>query len=147
MIWGSRRSEGGDKLGESNIVRSTKVQNNLSRGDITVLLLALSLLIGLYTTFWHAEGHGAEAVVLVDGKRWARLDLFHDQQLEVPGPLGHSHIRVQDGRIRFEDSPCPNKLCVHTGWLSQGGEVAICLPNRISVQVLADDPRFDAINF
>ena len=119
----------------------------LSRGDIVVWLLAATLLIGLYAVFWQSDGHGAEAVVLVNGKRWARLDLFHNQDLKVPGPLGHSHIQVRDGRARFVDSPCPNKLCVHTGWLKQGGEVAICLPNKVSLQILASDPRFDAINF
>ena len=119
----------------------------LSRGDVVVWLLALLLLIGLYTAFWQSDGHGAEAVVLVNGKRWARLDLFHNQDLIVPGPLGHSHIQVRDGQARFVGSPCPNKLCVHTGWLSQGGEVAVCLPNKVSLQILASDPRFDAINF
>lgn len=120
---------------------------NISRGDGVVLLVALMLLMGLYAMFWHSEGHGAEAVVLVAGKPWARLNLFQDQELHVPGPLGDSHIQVHDGQARFVDSPCPNKLCVHTGWLSQGGEVAVCLPNRVSLQVLASDPRFDAINF
>ncbi|HHI93041.1 MAG TPA: NusG domain II-containing protein [Gammaproteobacteria bacterium] len=119
----------------------------LSRGDTVVWLLAATLLIGLYTVFWQADGHGAEAVVLVNGKRWARLDLFHNQDLKVPGPLGHSRIQVRDGQVRFVDSPCPHKLCVHTGWLSQGGEVAICLPNKVSLQILGNDPRFDAINF
>ncbi len=121
--------------------------NTMSRGDGAVLLAALALLLGLYTMFWHAEGHGAEAVVRVGGKPWARLNLFQDQDLHVPGPLGESHIQVRDGQARFVDSPCPNKLCVHSGWLSQGGEVAVCLPNRVSLQVLASDPRFDAINF
>jgi len=119
----------------------------LSRGDTVVWLLAVALLVSLYTMFWQNDGHGAEAVVMLNGKRWARLDLFQDQDLNVPGPLGHSHIQVRDGQVHFADSPCPNKLCVHTGWLSQGGEVAVCLPNKVSLQILGSDPRFDAINF
>ncbi len=122
-------------------------QIKLNRGDAVIWLLAAILLVGLYAVFWRVDGHGAEAVVLVNGKRWARLDLFQDQNLDVPGPLGHSHIQVRDGRVRFVNSPCPNKLCIHTGWLSQGGEVAICLPNKVSLQILASDPRFDTINF
>lgn len=105
------------------------------------------LLVTVFMTFWQREGHGAEAVVMVDGKRWARLNLFNNQELHVPGPLGESHLQVRDGQIRFIDSPCPNKLCVHTGWLSQGGESATCLPNKISVQILGSDTRFDTINF
>ena len=119
----------------------------LSRGDSVLIVLALVLLASLYLRYWQAEGHGAETVVMVEGKPWARLNLFHDHDLDVPGPLGTSHIQVRDGQVRFTASPCSNKLCVHTGWLSQGGEVAVCLPNRVSLQILASDPRFDAINF
>ncbi len=123
------------------------ISKSISRGDGVVMLMALALLMGLYAMLWRSEGHGAEAVVLVAGKPWARLNLFQDQDLHVPGPLGESHIQVHDGQVHFVNSPCPNKLCVHTGWLSQGGEVAVCLPNRVSLQILASDPRFDAINF
>lgn len=119
----------------------------LSRGDIVLILLALILLTNLYLRYWTSDGHGAETLVMLEGKPYARLNLFHDHDLDVPGPLGTSHIQVRNGQVRFTDSPCPNKLCVHTGWLKQGGEVAVCLPNRVSVQILASDPRFDAINF
>lgn len=119
----------------------------ITRGDSVVIALALVLLTTTFTVFWQNEGHGAEAVIMVDGKRWARLNLFQNQEYHVPGPLGDSHIRVQDGQVRFIDSPCPNKLCVHTGWVNQGGENIACLPNQVSVQVLSTDPRFDTINF
>jgi len=119
----------------------------ISRGDWLVIGLAAILLLGVFGTLWHPEGHGAEAVVYLDGKRWARLNLFHNQDIQVPGPLGISYLQVRNGRIRFIDSPCPTKLCVHAGWLSQGGETATCLPNHVSIQVLGDDPRYDTINF
>lgn len=119
----------------------------LERGDWLVLGAALLLIPSLYATFWHGSGRGQEARVWVDGKPWARLDLFHEQHLRVPGRLGDSILEVHDGRVRFVDSPCNGRQCIHSGWLADGGEVAVCLPNRVSVQVMADDPRFDAINF
>lgn len=119
----------------------------LTKGDWLALIAALLLVPSLYAAYWHSSGQGQEARVWVDGKPWARLDLFREQHLEVPGVLGISHLVIGDGRVRFVDSPCPNRQCVHTGWLSEGGDVAACLPNRVSVQIMADDPRFDSINF
>jgi len=119
----------------------------ISRGDGVVIGVAVALLLAVFITLWQPEGHGAEAVVYLNGNRWARLNLFQNQDIKVPGPLGISQLQVRDGKIRFVDSPCPTKLCVHAGWLSQGGESATCLPNHVSVQVLGDDPRFDTINF
>jgi hypothetical protein len=119
----------------------------VTKGDAIILSLAFTILVGVFISLWQNDVHGAEVVVLVDGQRWARLNLFQNQEIHVPGTLGDSHIRVSDGQVRFINSPCPNKLCVHTGWLSQGGESAVCLPNRVSLQILGSDPRFDSINF
>ena len=121
--------------------------NWVTRGDSVVLGVSLIILIMVFSILWRNEGHGAQAVILVNGQQWARLNLFHNQDYHVPGPLGESHIRVQDGKARFINSPCPNKLCVHTGWISQGGENATCLPNQVSLQILGSDARFDTINF
>ena len=124
-----------------------QISSWITKGDVVLLGFALAILSGVFMTLWSSDGHGAEVVVYVEGKRWARLNLFQNQELHVPGVLGNSHIRVFDGRIRFIDSPCPNKICVHTGWLTQGGENATCLPNQVSLQILGSDPRFDSINF
>lgn len=119
----------------------------LKRGDWLVLAMAALLLATLYSALWVDGGRGSEARILVDGKPWARLDLFQNQYLDVPGRLGISRITVRDGAVRFVDSPCPTHACVHQGWLKDGGEVAVCLPNRVSVEVVGDNPRFDSITF
>ncbi len=131
----------------SSSLSTPQVSSWITKGDFVLLIFALAILAGVFATFWRSDGHGAEVVVFVDGQRWARLNLFQNQELHAPGVLGNSHIQVFDGQVRFIDSPCPNKVCVHTGWLSQGGENATCLPNRVSLQILASDPRFDSINF
>ena len=131
----------------ATVLSPSQVSSWITKGDVFLFVFALAVLAGVFTTFWRSDGHGAEVVVFVEGQRWARLNLFQNQELHVPGALGNSHIRVLNGQIRFIDSPCPNKLCVHTGWLSQGGENATCLPNRVSVQISGSDPRFDSINF
>ena len=119
----------------------------LTKGDWLLLGAAALLLPGLYAVYWHGSGQGLEARVWVDGKPWARLDLFREQHLDVPGVLGISHLEIGNGQVRFTDSPCQNRQCIHSGWLNEGGDVAACLPNRVSVQIMADDPRFDSINF
>ena len=42
-------------------------------------------------------------------------------------------LEVKNHRIAFTSSDCPDKVCIHNGWLSREGEQAICLPNRVSV--------------
>ena len=46
-------------------------------------------------------------------------------------------LEVQDGKIRFKDSTCPDKICIKAGFLSRPGESAACLPNKVAVKITA----------
>ena len=46
------------------------------------------------------------------------------------------HLQVQNGAIRFVDSPCPDHLCENFGWLSRTGDWAACLPAKASLTLL-----------
>jgi len=119
----------------------------LTRADSVILIAALALLAFLFIRFWGDATQGEQARILVGGKEFSVVSLYKDQRLHIPGALGVSELEISAGKIRFVDSPCQGKQCIHTGWLALGGEVAACLPNRITVQVMGREPRFDAINF
>ena len=78
---------------------------------------------------------------------YATLSLAQQRTLEITGPLGISRIVIDHGHVRFERSPCTNQYCVHQGWLSHAGEVAICLPNQISLELLGGRKAYDSLNY
>ncbi|MEO7558260.1 MAG: NusG domain II-containing protein [Gammaproteobacteria bacterium] len=120
----------------------------ITGADAVVIALALILLPYLYLTYWGgAATQGEQARILRGGQQIALVSLHEHRHLSIAGVLGPSLLEIKDGKIRFIDSPCRNKQCVHSGWVSLGGEFAACLPNRISVQVVGREPRFDSINF
>lgn len=51
---------------------------------------------------------------------------------------------VKDGAISVINSPCKNKICVHTGYISKGGQTIVCLPERMVVTLVSED-GFDAV--
>jgi len=58
-------------------------------------------------------------------------------EFEVQGPLGATKIEIKDKAVRIVDSPCRDKICVHSGWLRNGGQWAACLPNKVFVSINA----------
>jgi hypothetical protein len=129
----------------SSLIQALK--HRVVLGDVVVLASALILLGFLYSNYWREAFLGNQAAIMVAGKHWLNVDLFQNQWIDVPGALGMSKLQVEDGKIRFVQSPCDSKQCIHQGWIRQGGELAACVPNKVSVQVLSTDPRFDSINF
>lgn len=43
----------------------------------------------------------------------------------------------KDGSICFEESDCPDKVCIRAGKLDTVGEFAACLPNSIVLKIAA----------
>lgn len=119
----------------------------LTKGDVLVLILAVAVAIFSYGYYWQGMNYANQAQIRVHGKHWTTLDLYQNQLIKIKGKLGESTLEVRDGKVRFIDSPCTTKQCVHQGWLQHGGEMAACLPNEISVQVMSADPLYDTMNF
>lgn len=118
----------------------------LTLADAALIIIATVLLAQLFSdTFWQDQAHAA--VITDHLGQHQHIDMQRDQTLTVHGAIGDSTLQVAAGRLRFTDSPCTNKLCIHSGWIKYGGEAVACLPNRLSVQLARNDNGFDAINF
>ena len=119
----------------------------MTRADYILLVIVLGALPFLYVRLW--TGNEAADYVQIQAGNNEPLtgELSRNNTLHVHGPLGDSVIEIRQGRARFVSSPCRGQVCVHTGWLQAAGDIAACLPNRISLTLHGQHPRFDAVNF
>jgi hypothetical protein len=119
----------------------------LTRADKLLIGIMTLCVIALYPIFWGARGAGEWAVIKTSSAPDQTISLQQPQRVVIKGPIGDTVIEVADGKVRFVDSPCDNKQCIHSGWLKQLGDFAACIPNRISIVVSGPGDDFDAINF
>ena len=45
------------------------------------------------------------------------------------------HIEVKDHAAAFVQSPCPDHLCEHYGYLKDDGAMAVCLPAKATLSI------------
>lgn len=117
-----------------------------TRADLVITLLAGLGVGSLYPLGW-GDGRGETAHILAPGQPERVIDLGHEHRYVIAGPIGDNVLEVRDGKIRFVESPCSGKQCIHSGWLSEAGDFAACLPNRVSLVVAGKEQRYDTINF
>lgn len=118
----------------------------LRPGDWLVVAVAASLTALSFPLLWRG-GAPERALIRADGKRFAEIDLAVRKTLTVPGPLGETVIAIEPGRARVLSDPGPRQYCVLQGWLSRAGDIALCAPNRVSVQVLGRDAVYDSLAY
>lgn len=117
----------------------------LLQGDWIVLALGMVMVAWLYAFLWHTEPAGKVRIRTGD-TIFATYSLNQERTVEVSGPIGISRIVIHNHQARFESSPCHNQYCVHQGWLTRAGQVAVCLPNRVSLE-LVGEKGYDSLNY
>ena len=115
-------------------------------GDWLTLLLGSIFVMLLALKFWSGD-LADKAVIRGGGKIFSVVPLSRDQQIEVPGPLGISIITIQNRKARIASDPSPRQYCVRQGWLQQAGEIALCLPNQVSVELTGSRKKYDSLNY
>jgi len=77
--------------------------------------------------------------ISVDGEVVNTLDLNQDADILVEGYNGGTNrIVIKDGRVHVSEATCPDKICVHQGWIEQTGESIVCLPNRMIARIIGE---------
>ncbi|HQR51378.1 MAG TPA: NusG domain II-containing protein [Methylophilaceae bacterium] len=115
-------------------------------GDWLVFCICCVVVAVLFTTLWHNEAAGKLRIRAGD-RVFATLSLDQQRTLRVPGPLGISTIVIDRGRVRVASDPGRHQYCVRQGWLSKAGQVAMCLPNQVSLELLGGEKSYDSLNY
>ena len=115
-------------------------------GDWLALLLAALFAAALFPLAWRG-GAAEKAVVRANGEIVAEVRLTESRNVEVEGPLGVTRIEIAPGRARVAADPGPRQYCVRQGWLMRPGEIAICAPNRVSLQIAGRTRAYDSLSY
>ena len=115
-------------------------------GDWLVIVASLIAIIFMFQQFWSMVP-ASKLKIRQGSKVLATYDLNQVRELKITGAMGESLISISQGKVRFKQSPCRNQYCVHQSWLSRAGQVAICLPNQISLQLMGAKSTYDSLNY
>ena len=115
-------------------------------GDWAVVAGAAFAVAASFPMLW-SGGPAERAVVRSAGRVVAEIPLGRDRILTVPGPLGASVVAVHGGRARIESDPSPRQYCVRQGWLDRAGDIAVCLPNQVSLELVGRARAYDSLSY
>lgn len=115
-------------------------------GDWLIIALSSAVIIILFATLWQG-GSAARVQIRAGNTVIGTYSLNQDKTLHVHGALGEAIIIIHQGKVRFQRSPCVGQYCVHQGWLTRAGQIAICLPNQVTIELIGDKKPYDSMNY
>ncbi|MBS4099221.1 MAG: NusG domain II-containing protein [Sulfuricella sp.] len=118
----------------------------LRPGDWLTLVAGAAVTAWLFAALWQTD-RADRAIVRSGGKVVGEYSLAENRSVTVHGPLGTSLITIQAQRARVAQDPSPRQYCVKQGWLSRQGEMAVCLPNQVSVELAGSKKLYDSLSY
>ncbi len=111
---------------------------------IIVIVVTALLMLGLYIK---KDTAGKTAVITQNNVILKRIRLDQlterftmDYAGQYPGTL-----EAENGSIRFSNAECPDQVCVHTGWISRPGQIAVCLPAGVIIKIEGESDDMDIL--
>lgn len=107
----------------------------LTKKDV-IFIVCLVVIGFAFALISHFTSKGETAAVRVDGEIVEKIDLTDTEYYEKTFN-GVTVVR-ENGEVYIKSSTCPDKVCVRAGKLQKSGESAICVPNRVSVEIVSE---------
>lgn len=92
---------------------------------------------------------GLQVIITVAGETYGTYPLSEDRVIEISNSYGTNEVTIENGSVSVTKSDCANQICVDTGAVRSEGQMIICLPHRLSVEIRSDGQKheneYDAI--
>ena len=107
----------------------------IKKADLIMAIAVLSVFLIVIGAFFLFGRPGGRAVVTSNGEVVATLPLNNDGEYTCSGDLGTNKIVVKDGEVFVESADCRDQICVNHIAVSKEGEIIVCLPHKLIVEV------------
>ncbi len=115
--------------------------------DLLIILFIAVMVVSLFIS-GKSNNEKSVAVITVNGKETRRIDLTSaEDETIILDTLPEVTLEIKDSKIRFINSLCPDKTCEKSGFLSEVGDTAACVPAKTVVTIDGDSnsSEIDAI--
>ncbi len=113
-----------------------------------MLMLGMACVLSLFVLATRTMDISEDKYVMVIAQHEeTRLNLYTDGVYEFSSSEGTNKVTVQDGKAWVSFADCPLQKCAQHAPISRVGEIIVCLPHQLSVEIVstADTPVFDGI--
>ena len=121
----------------------------MKSGDkiVGIVLLIIVVIALSVTSIYKSSIKGSEniAVIKSDGKVLKTIDLnkvIDPQEFTIKTDKGNYNvISVKHNGIRVKAADCPNQVDVKVGWISNPGQLIVCLPNKLIISIKGEENK------
>ncbi len=108
------------------------------KDNIFFLIIIALLIISIVISLKFKGGIAENAELIINDKLIKKINLKENAIHEFDLEDGKLVLRVENRKIGITENTCPEKICMHQGFLQNKGEIIVCVPNKIIIKLLGE---------
>lgn len=121
--------------GTANGAVDKRSGGKLRKGDFLLLLGVLAFCGILWGAAQLFSSKGKTVTVTDADHNRVTMSLDTDSEQKIFSGNGWNVITILEGKVRVSSADCPEQICVNHRPIDTSGEVIICLPHKLTVEV------------
>ncbi len=99
-----------------------------------ILFIFILLLVCLYYIVATRTGSASIVSVSINGEQ-KQFDLSQDQIYTIQTEKGYNILQIQNRTTTIIEADCPDQICVQQKTITHMGEMIVCLPHKVVVEI------------
>lgn len=123
----------------------------MKKGDFFLIILYISLSLILMYNIVSSQNSGTSETYVIaklDGEIIFEEPLPVDSTKTIPIETKHglNVIEINAFEVNIIEPDCPDQLCVYQKIISKPGQILVCLPNHLTIEIVGDQAENIDIN-
>ena len=106
----------------------------LTETDILLVLFLVICAVGLLF-LQKGKDPGKMVIIYSDNEIIKEMPMDQNASFTISNDMGTNTVVVENNQVYVTDADCPDKRCEKQGAISGPGEVIICLPHKLIIEV------------
>ena len=103
---------------------------------IFIILIVIAVTFGINQLINAKDGEKIE--IYVDNKLYKTYDIDDEDEIKIESNEGYTVVKIHDHGVEIDEASCPDKVCVHEGFITKPSESIVCLPNKVHIKIVSN---------
>lgn len=121
-------------------MNNSSIFKTIKKADLVLAAILLAASFAGFLFLRPGKAGGGSVVVRVRGEIVAEYPLNEDREVIIPENAAagsdYNELVIENGEVFVRDANCSNHLCIMQGRISRPGQTIICLPHRMTAEIV-----------
>lgn len=103
---------------------------------IFIILIVIAVTFGINQLINAKDGEKIE--IYVDNNLYKTYDIDDEDEIKIESNEGYNVVKIHDHGVEIDEASCPDKVCVHEGFITKPSESIVCLPNKVHIKIVSN---------